>query len=224
VGSADIPCHERRRQALRPTISRSFLSSWADKRENRHRVSFDAKRTQVAQSAFDFSRYFASIFDSLRIGGAVARRPVLVAPEGMSTAGGKRARQSLVLQPDDPMAAAVTIGWVDIGERRAMVRTHGALAALHAERFRDRAFDVDPTSYSAFFEQVRSFLDSCGFAVKVEADGAPPSSELRNPPPGAPARRGATSASNALLYAVAAFFIGVLVGGFVVYARLVLMR
>lgn len=202
----------------------SFLSSSANKRENRHGVTFDAKRTQVAQSAFDFSRYFAGIFDSVRIGGAVARKPVLVAPEGMSTAGGKRARQPLVLQPDDPMAATVTVGWIDIGERRGMVRTHAALATLHAERFRDRPFDVDPASYAAFFEQARTFLQSCGFTVKVEDEGAPASSELRPAHTSTAPRRGGTSTSNAVLYAVAAFFIGVLVGGFVVYARLVLMR
>jgi len=57
-------------------------------------VTFDAKRTNVAQSAFDFSKYFSGIFDGVRVMGGSPRKPILAAPEGMSTAGGKRARQS----------------------------------------------------------------------------------------------------------------------------------
>jgi hypothetical protein len=188
------------------------------------RVSFDAKRTQVAQSAFDFAKYFSGIFDGIRVGGGAIRKPILVAPEGMSTAGGKRARQSLVLHPDDPMATVVTVGWVDIGERRAMMRTHAALELIHRERFRGRPFDVDPASYATFFEQARSFLQSCGFNVKVESDAAPssvtPGMSSYAPPPNVQA----SGNSSSLLVAAAAFFIGVLVGGLVVYARLVWIK
>lgn len=196
-------------------------------------MGFDAKRTQVAQSAFDFSRYFSGIFDGVRVAGAAPRRPVLVAPEGMSTAGGKRARQSIVLQPDDAMNAAVTVGWVDVGERQAMLRTHGALESIHRERFRGRVFDVDRASYAVFFEQAKSFLQSCGFEVKVEAEGGPASvggpSSVGGAIPMAPRvprdleqseERGGTN----WLAVVAAFFLGVIVGGLVVYARLVWMK
>lgn len=189
-------------------------------------MGFDAKRTQVAQSAFDFSRYFSGIFDAVRVAGAAPRRPVLVAPEGMSTSGGKRARQSIVLQPDDAMHAAITVGWVDVGERQAMMRSHGALDSIHRERFRGRAFDLEPTSYATFFEQAKSFLMSCGFEVKVEAEGGGPSSVA----PGSAAipmaprvprdldQQGERAGTN-WLAVVAAFFIGVIVGGIVVYAR-----
>lgn len=196
-------------------------------------MGFDAKRTQVAQSAFDFSRYFSGIFDGVRVAGAAPRRPVLVAPEGMSTAGGKRARQSIVLQPDDPMNAAVTVGWVDVGERQAMLRTHTALETLHRERFRGRPFDVDRASYATFFEQAKSFLMSCGFDVKVEAEGGPasvggPGSQAMPMAPPVPhdlghdpdKRQGGTS----WLAILAAFALGILVGGLLVYARLVWLR
>lgn len=183
-------------------------------------MGFDAKRTQVAQSAFDFARYFSSVFDSVRVQGASLRRPKLVTPEGMSTAGGKRARQSIVLQPDDPSASVITVGWVDIGERRALLRTHGCLETLHYERFKNRPFDVDRESYSGFFDQVKSFFDSCGLAVTVEGEPSPasvPPSRLasRAPPPQA-----GTSSSVLWLMTFSAFMLGAVVGGFIVYWRL----
>ncbi len=188
-------------------------------------MTFDAKRTQVAQSAFDFSRYFSGIFNGVRVAGGAPRRPTLVAPEGMSTAGGKRARQSLVLQPDDPMSTAVTVGWVDVGERRSMIRTHAALVTLHRERFPNRPFDVDPTSYAGFFDQARGFLQSCGFNVKVESEGDPRSAAPSQTFDGVPARADAmSSAWVTRLYCIAAFLFGVVAGGLLVYAQLVWRR
>jgi hypothetical protein len=183
-------------------------------------VGFDAKRTQVAQSAFDFARYFSSVFDSVRVLGSTQRRPRLVTPEGMSTAGGKRARQSIVLQPDDPAGTALTVGWVDIGERRALLRTHGCLEALHFERFKNRPFDMDRASYAGFFDQVKSFFDSCGLAVTVEGEpgtaSVPPSrlAEQRD------AATSGTSSSVVWLMTFSAFMLGAVVGGFIVYLRL----
>lgn len=192
-------------------------------------VGFDAKRTQVAQSAFDFSRYFSGIFDGVRVAGATPRRPVLVAPEGMSTSGGKRARQSIVLQPDDTMNAAVTVGWVDVGERQSMLRSHVALETIHRERFRGRAFDVDRASYATFFEQAKSFLQSCGFEVKVEADGLSEGGPASAAIPLAPRMprdldQGSQPSGTNWLAVFAAFFLGVIVGGVVVYARLVWLK
>jgi hypothetical protein len=189
-------------------------------------VTFDAKRTSVAQSAFDFSRYFSGIFNSVRVAGGAPRRPTLVAPEGMSTSGGKRARQSLVLQPDDATSMAVTVGWVDVGERRGMLRTHVALVALHRERFGARPFDVDLASYEAFFEQARSFLQSCGFNVKVENEAQPASAPLSRAYDAPPPRQSEalSSAWVTRLYCIAAFLFGIVTGGLLVYAQLVWRR
>ena len=182
-------------------------------------MGFDAKRTQVAQSAFDFSRYFSSVFESVRVQGGALRRPRLVTSEGMSTAGGKRARQSIVLAPDDPGAASLAVGWVDIGERRAVLRTHGCLEALHYERFKNRAFDVDRESYAGFFDQVKSFFDSCGLAVTVEGDAGAVSVAPRELTREPHARRGDSGSVTALML-FSAFMLGAVTGGFVVYLRL----
>jgi hypothetical protein len=83
-------------------------------------VAFDARRTQVAQSAHDFSRYFAESFGAVRVRGAVVRRPELVAPEGMSTGGGRHARQPICLAPEGGGGPVLTAGWVDIPQRATL--------------------------------------------------------------------------------------------------------
>lgn len=128
----------------------------------------DAKRTQVAQSAVDLAGFFTQLFESVRIGGGCPRRPVLVAPEGMSTGGGRQARQSICLQPDVPGFTTVTVGFVDLGTRIAELRTYGCLEAMHRQRFPNRPFDVDATSYQNFFASAQQVIESRGFAVRIQ--------------------------------------------------------
>lgn len=178
-------------------------------------MGFDAKRTQVAQSAFDFARYFSSVFDGVRVGGAVLRSPRLVVPEGMSTAGGKRARQSIVLASEDPGAPSITVGWVDIGERRASLRTYRYLETMHQERYKGRGFDVEQRGYVGFFDQAKGFLESCGFGVTVENEGVP-----RSLPPSRITPDSGSSSTVVGLMVFSAFMLGAVVGGFIVYWRL----
>lgn len=138
---------------------------------------YDPKRTQVAQSLVDFGKYFETIFAPTRIGGAVPLRPVLVVPEAMSTDGGKRARQSVTLQPEVPGPAALTVGWIDIPGRQALMRTYMAVAALQRQRFPGRPFDVDRASYDLFQKQFIDLVKTCGLTAQLEdlpAEGPQP--------------------------------------------------
>jgi len=137
----------------------------------------DAKRTMVAQSAVDLAGYFTQLFQSVRVGGGCPRRPVLVAPEGMSTAGGRQARQSICLQPDVPGFTTVTVGFVDIGTRTAELRTFAALDQMHRQRFPNRPFDVEATQYQAFFAQAQQVIASRGFVVRVQENAPAPEQE-----------------------------------------------
>ena len=183
---------------------------------------FDARRTQVAQSAFDFSGYFSQSFGGVRVMGSIVRRPELVVPEGMSTAGGRRARQPICLQPEAGGGPVLTIGWVDIPQRRSVLRTYRCLQGMHQARFGNRPFDLDPHSYNAFFDQARGLLENCGLAVTQEDDAK----QSVPPPPGSKGAPGeivhASSAfwTNASI-AFIAFVVGVFAGGLAVYARFV---
>lgn len=114
----------------------------------------------------------------------------------------------------------LTVGWVDIPQRRATLRTHRALVAVHQARFKGRPLDVDPSSYNAFFDQAKGLLGACGLFVTEEDEAA-----VSVPPPaplGEVVRPGSSDAFwNTVAVAVIAFAVGVFVGGAVVYARFV---
>jgi translation initiation factor IF-2 len=189
-------------------------------------VSFDAKRTQVAQGAYDFARYFTSTFANARFGRAVPRRAELQAPEGMSTGGGRAARQSIVLIADTSSGQAgpgggpptLTVGWVEVSARRAQIRTHRALAAVHRARFRDRLLDIDEESYTAFLNQTVELLASCGVGVAMDDDtsGAVSQRSSTRPPP-----RQENYVLNYFAVGFVAFVLGAFAGGLAVYARFV---
>jgi len=126
------------------------------------------KRTQFAQAAFDFAGYFTATFSSLQVAGSAVRRPVLVAPQEMSTAGGRKAKQHIVLQADGGAVNAVTVGWIDLSVGQTCLRTYGCLQQMHAQRFGARPFDLDPQSYQAFFDRACQFFSSQGMRVQIE--------------------------------------------------------
>lgn len=184
---------------------------------------YDPKRTQVAQSLVDFGRYFDTIFARTRIpAGPILLRPALVVPEDMSTGGGRRARQSIILQPEVPGPPAITAGWLDIPSRQAMIRTWGCLAAMHRQRFPGRPFDVDRGAYDQFFRQTSELLKTCGITTQVE--DTPP--EV-TPPPGPIADAGAHGAIAAgygagvlAIVGAACFVVGGLVGAALLWLAL----
>ncbi len=181
-------------------------------------MSFDAKRTQVAQGAYDFARYFTTAFETVRFGTSVPRRAELAAPEGMSTGGGRQARQSIVLVAERPGVPALTVGWVEVAARRAQLRTHRALAAVHRARFRDRLLDIDEGSYAQFVAQAQNFLTACGVVLAFDDDTNVPTSQ-RPPPQQQQAQDG--NLLNYFAVGFVAFVIGAFAGGLAVYARFV---
>lgn len=226
-----------------------FSTNWRRARRtaygDRAVPGFDARRTQVAQSAFDFSNYFAQAFGNVRVLGAVVRKPELMAPEGMSTGGGRRARQPIVLLPEGtaayvggpagpmsqgPMSQAptsmspasgpaITIGWVDIPQRKASLRTHRCLVGVHQARYRGRPLDIDKTSYDAFFDQAKGLLAACGLAVTEE-------DEVHSSVPPPPLGEVVSETSGPSFFTTAAiafvaFVLGAFAGGLAVYARFV---
>lgn len=134
----------------------------------------DFKRTQVAQAAFDFAGYFTATFGAFQIGGSVIRSPVLVAPQDMSTGGGKKALQHIILQGPVTGVPTVTVGWIDLAQSTMMMRTYGCLVQLHQARFGNRPFDLDPITYQSFFDRANEWFASQGMRMQVEDRSALP--------------------------------------------------
>lgn len=143
-------------------------------------VMQDPERTQIASTGVLLSTEFAVALSDLRVQGPVEHVPLLLEPEGMSTLGGKQARQHLTLRPSGTGGTAVTVGWVDVVTRRAQIRTFTCLMRGHRQRFPERTFDLDERSYQEFFDAARRFLQEQGFAVEIETT---PSLLPPGPPP-----------------------------------------
>jgi hypothetical protein len=128
----------------------------------------DLKRTAFAQAATDMASYFQMRFIRARVAGACEYAPVLTAPEGMSTGGGKQARQHITLKPVVQGYRAVTIGWLDLATRSAMLRTWVCLEGMHRQRFPNQPFDVNPQSYQTFFDQAAGLFREQAFHCHIE--------------------------------------------------------
>ena len=71
------------------------------------------KRTVVAQQALDTSALLNMRFASRIVGSRTPRKLMVTVPDGPSTDGGKKVRQSVVLASGaDPSAGTVVCGWV----------------------------------------------------------------------------------------------------------------
>ncbi len=132
------------------------------------------KRTQIAQAAFDFAGYFAATFGAYRVGGTVPRRPALVAPQDMSTSGGKKAKQHIVLKPEAAGASVLTVGWIDLAHGESCLRTYGCLREMHVQRFGNQPFDLDPQAYQGFYDMAHQFFTRQGMRLQIEAQSALP--------------------------------------------------
>jgi hypothetical protein len=125
-------------------------------------------RTHVAFLSTNFARAFASHFYEWDVSG---HTPFLRTPEAVSTGGGARARQPLLLRPIDG-SAHVPIGWVDVHKKECRLRTYACLLAIHRKRFQNVAFGVDPDAYGRFVNEARTFFAQRQMKVELEEQPA----------------------------------------------------
>lgn len=166
----------------------------------------EPNRTVHAQQAFEFTDLFAYKFGS-RLYGQPPRRLRLMEPDGPSTAGGRQARQSIVLQPDEGEQKLV-LGWIDVTQKTAELKGYNLVKAQHLARFSQK-FGMDRGTYDAVLKELIGFLNIQKIEHKV-LEGAPvgASRSARSP-------AGASSAPAASGYG-APHLIGMLVMGVVI--------
>lgn len=133
------------------------------------------KRTAFAQQAVDFSDYFDMLFEKVLVQGDAPRRAMLVAPEGISTGGGKQARQALVLKAEAEGIPGLTVGWVDRNQGMVALRTYEYLEEQHRQRFGKKPFEIDKESYDAFYKKAQEFFSREKMPIKVESAPRTPS-------------------------------------------------
>ncbi len=132
----------------------------------------EALRTQVANQAASLAETVTDGFDGFHMG-AGDYVVDLKGPEGPSTGGGARARQSIRLVPRRKGYAVVVAGTVDPVTSTAEVRTFEHVAVLHELRFR-RPLEITADEYADFLKKLDVVLN----LARVRAKQMPPSPEL----------------------------------------------
>jgi hypothetical protein len=134
----------------------------------RFRVTYEKKAmTMFAQAALAASELITTKFAQTRFSGSVIRVVNVEAPKVESTQGGKQARESIVLKPENgDVAGAITCGFLDIGIRACELRSYASLSMLHRQRF-NAPLDLHQSEYEKFMKELVALLEGEGFAIKI---------------------------------------------------------
>lgn len=117
----------------------------------------DPQRTVHAQEAFRFSDVFGYKFAEVTYGASNPRRLKLNEPE-MSTDGGRKARQSIVLIPDEEAGRSLLCGWLDVPRKTAELRTYNLLSQQYESRHGGEALEMAREDYDRAFGELQGFL------------------------------------------------------------------
>lgn len=123
------------------------------------------KRTMMAQQALEVSDLLNMRFAGMLVGQEPKKRLQVNAPDGPSTDGGKRARQSITVQQPDG-GNALMCGWLDVAQKKAELRTYRVIAE-HSEQRYHRPFDVTQGEYDNLMREAQSLLKLQGYEVHL---------------------------------------------------------
>lgn len=101
------------------------------------------------------------------VGNALPRRVEVAAPSGPSTAGGRKARQSITLVPISGQGQAIMIGFLDVAQKSAGVRDYELVAKQYKVRFRSR-FETSLQEYEGMVKDLTGMLSTLGFKLVKE--------------------------------------------------------
>ncbi len=177
-------------------------------------MSEDPNRTVHAQQAFELTEVFAYKFGHVIFGQKRPRRLKLLEPE-LSTAGGKRARQSMMLVPDDGEGGNLVIGFLDAPARTAELRSYNVVKQQFQARF-NQDIDLKREEYDALIDDLRSFLKIQRIDPKI-VEAAVQAPQAKKPPVEAPSAPASAPVMLAMLS------IGILIGfaiGYIVFRLL----
>jgi hypothetical protein len=144
-------------------------------------MTVDPNRTYHASQAMQLSELIALKFSSMRFGKSPARIVRVAEPDGPSTDGGRKARQSMLLAPEKGEGHSIVFGFIDLVKKSAELRSYAALKQQYEARHH-QPLDVTDEEYGKLLGTMRDYLNAqqIGF-------------ELVDPP----APRGASGPANA---------------------------
>lgn len=132
--------------------------------------------TVMAREGVNAAQLINTALKKRSIGKVTPRRVEVVSPNGPSTSGGKKARQSITLVPTSGQGAAIVFGFLDVAQKTAELRDYTFVAQQHRARF-GAPFEASAEEYQTLTKELSNLLGTLGFkisAVQEEEEEAPP--------------------------------------------------
>jgi hypothetical protein len=133
----------------------------------------EAKRgliyTMTAREGVDASELVHAAFSRKTVGKLTPRRVEVVAPDGPSTAGGKRARQTIRLVPASGEGSPVMCGSLDVAQKIVELRGYEALVQQYEARFGE-ACDIAEAEYAALCKDLQMVLTPFRYTFAFESE------------------------------------------------------
>lgn len=131
----------------------------------------DASRTYHANQAVQLSELLLIKFSNQRFGTTTRRVMRVTEPDGPSTDGGLKARQTIVLAPeDDESGANLICGFVDSSRRTAELRSFIVVSQQYQARYNEDV-DISRGEYDRFLQDLMEFLKMQGIDTRLTNTG-----------------------------------------------------
>ncbi|MBN1655187.1 MAG: hypothetical protein JXA30_15570 [Deltaproteobacteria bacterium] len=127
------------------------------------------KMTVVAQEAMDIGDHLMMLFSNRTFGDDPTMRLEVAKPDGPSTDGGKKARQTIALVPVADVGGKVMLGWLDVALKRVELRSFRVVRRQYHDRY-GTTLVLPQQQYDKLVEVVSDLLRHRGFNVLVKDD------------------------------------------------------
>lgn len=133
----------------------------------------EAKRgaiyTMTAREGVDAAELVAAAFGRKTVGKLTPRRIEVATPDGPSTAGGKRARQTIRLVPASGDGSPVMCGSLDVAQKVVELRSYDVLMQQYEARFGE-VCDITEAEYVALCKDLQMVLTPFRYTFSFESE------------------------------------------------------
>lgn len=135
-------------------------------------MSTEPSRTHHANQAVAIGELLSLKFSNLNLYAKVPRTLKVMSPDGPSTDGGRKARQSLVLAPREGRGPNIVCGYVDTARHVAELRSFVVINKQNEDRYHE-PLDFMRVEYDRFVQDIIAFLQSQGLQARISNEKLP---------------------------------------------------
>jgi hypothetical protein len=125
--------------------------------------------TMTAREGLDAAELVNAAFGRRTIGKQTPRRVEVIAPDGPSTAGGKRARQTIRLVPALGDGSPMMCGFLDVAQKVVELRSYETLCQQYEARFGERC-DITQDEYAGLCRDLQMTLSPFRYSFSSESE------------------------------------------------------